>query len=151
MQCAVSDTVAPRLREARRVSYVHSWYISATPPSHLVYVVFHLYLSILYIGQTHLAPVQRLRKHLTDAAAGVDNSTLLRLMATTDPDPADWGIGVLQYVGDTWCTAVRERAWWWQLRRWAVNDIPPGISGSCGRGYQFRPGMDEPNGAESST
>ena len=72
------------LREARRVSYVHSWYIRVTPPSHLVYVVSHLYLSILYIGRTHLAPVQRLRKHFTDAAAGVDNSTLHRLMATTD-------------------------------------------------------------------
>ena len=34
---------------------------------------------------------------------------------------------MLQYVGDTWWTAVRERAWWWQLRRWVVNDIPPGI------------------------
>ena len=113
------------LREARRLSYVHSWYISVTPPSHLVYVVFHLYLSVLYVGQTHLARVQRLRKHLTDAAAGADNSTLHRLMATADS--ADWGIGVLQYVGDTWWAAVRERAWWWQLRRWAVNDIPPGI------------------------
>ena len=104
---------------------MHSWYISVTPPSHLVYVVFHLYLSVLYVGQTHLALVQRLRKHLIDAAAGTDNSTLHRLMATTDS--ADWGIGVLQYVGDTWSTAVRERAWWWQLRRWAINDIPPGI------------------------
>ena len=113
------------LREARRLSYVHSWYISVTPPSHLLYVVFHLYQSVLYVGQTHLAPVQRLRKHLTDAAAGTDNSTLHRLMATTNS--ADWGIGVLQYVGDTWWTAVRERAWWWQLRRWVVNDIPPGI------------------------
>ena len=38
------------LREARRVTYVHTWYISVTPPSHLVYVVFHLHMSILYIG-----------------------------------------------------------------------------------------------------
>ena len=113
------------LHEARRFCYVHSWYNTVTPPSHLVHVLFHTYLSVLYIGQTHVAPVQRLRKHLTDAAAGVDNSTLHRLMATTDS--ADWGIGVLQYVGDTWWTAVRESAWWWQLRRWAVNDIPPGI------------------------
>ena len=65
-----------------------SWYIRVTPPSHMVYVVFHLYLSVLYVGQTHLAPVQRLRKHLTDTANGVDNSTLHRLMAT--PDSADW-------------------------------------------------------------
>ena len=56
---------------------------------------------------------------------GSDNSTLHRLMATTDS--AHWGIGVLQYVKDTWWTAVRERARWWQLRRWAVNDIPPGV------------------------
>ena len=132
------------LREARRLSYVPSWYVGVTPPSHLVYVVFHLYLSVVYVGQTHLAPVQRLRKHLTDAAAGSDNSTLHRLMATTDS--AHWGIGVLQYVGDTWWTAVRERAWWWQLSVGCERHTT-GRAGSNSRGNQFRPGMDEPKGA----
>ena len=90
-----------------------------------MYFVFHFYMSILSVGQTHLAPTQRMRKHVAYVAAGVDNSILHRLMATSEL--AHLGIGVREYVGDGWWMAVRERAWWWQLRQWAGNDIPLGI------------------------
>ena len=71
------------LQEARRLSFVHRWYVAVTPPHFLVYVIFNIHMGILYIGQTHLAADQRLRKHLTDAAAGVDCSALHKLMASS--------------------------------------------------------------------
>ena len=55
------------------------WYAAVTPLAHLVYVVFHPYLGIFYIGHTHVAPTQRLRKHLIDAVVG-----LITLMATIE-------------------------------------------------------------------
>ena len=106
------------------------------PPRYLLYVIFHLFPGVLCVGQTHLAPAQLLRKHLTDAAAGCDNSTLHKLMATTEQ--AHWGICVLEYETDGWWTAIRECQWRWQLRRWAVNDVAPGIPD---------PGSSEPKNA----
>ena len=69
----------------RRISYVHRWFLAVTPPKFLIYAVLHMYLWILYIGQTHFAACQRLRKHQTDAAAGMDGSTLGTPMAQPDP------------------------------------------------------------------
>ena len=63
---------------------------------------------------------------LTDATTRVDCSSLHKFMASTRA--GDWGIGILQYCEGLWCVAVRERAWWYQLR-WAVNDLPLGILG----------------------
>ena len=57
------------LRKLRQVSYVHHRRVSVTPPACVLYAVYHITLGILRVGQTHMAPIQRLRKHMTDAAA----------------------------------------------------------------------------------
>ena len=113
------------LREIRRLAYVHHWRICVTPPAFVIYAVFHLDLGILYIRQPHLAPVQRLRKHMTDAAAGTDTASLHSWMQIANQ--AGWGIAVLEYTSDVWWTVVQERDWWYRLRHWACNDVPPGI------------------------
>ena len=46
------------LREVRRLSFVHVWRVSVTPPHFLIYAIYHLHLGILYVGLTHMAPVQ---------------------------------------------------------------------------------------------
>ena len=113
------------LREVRRLSYVHHWRVSVTPPAFVIYAVYHITLGLLYIGQTHMAPIQRLRKHMTDAAASVDGSSLHMYMQRADTE--GWGIVVLEYVQGKWWAGVCERHWWFTLKRWAVNDVPPGI------------------------
>ena len=107
------------LREIGRLAYVQR--ICVTPPAFVIYAVFHLDLGILYIGQTHLAPVQRLRKRMTDSAAGADNASLHAWMQSASQ--AGWGIAVLEYTSDVWWIGIRERAWWYKLRHWACNDV----------------------------
>ena len=74
---------------------------------------------------------------MTDSLADVDCATLHKHMAKTDL--SGWGILPLQWVEDDWHASVRERHWWWIFRRWACNDVPPGIStqgeGSKSRGW----------------
>ena len=96
------------------------------------------FLGVLYEGRTQLAPAQRLRKHLMDAAAGVDNFALHKLMSTTQQ--ACWGICVLRYETDGWWTAVRDREWWWQVRRWVVNDVAPRILDAVSQGRSLARG-----------
>ena len=54
-------------------------------------------------------------------------------------DPAHWGIIPLQYVQDEWYASTRERHWWFTFKKYACNDVPPGIStegeGSGPRGW----------------
>ena len=61
---------------------VCDWRVSVTPPDFLIYAVYHITMGILYVGQTHMAPIQRLRKHMTDAAASVDGSSLHHFTCT---------------------------------------------------------------------
>ena len=106
------NAAAPAHQEVRRLSFVHTWYMTVTPLGYLLYAISHLYPSVLHLGQTHLAPAQQLRKH---AVVGVDNSTLHKMMATSEEAP--WGICLLEYEADRWWVAVRDWGWWWQLRR----------------------------------
>ena len=113
------------LREIRRLSFVDFWHICCTPPAFCVYVIHHLYYSVVYVGITHQAPVRRLRKHMTDALASTDGSSLHEFMTRSNLE--DRGIAPLEYVNDSWWAAVRERHWWYVFRRWALNDVAPGI------------------------
>ena len=121
------------LREVRRLSFVHVWWVAVTPPQFLVYAICHIRRGILYIGVTNMAPSQRLRKHMTDTLAGVDCSSVPRIVMTTDM--AGWGIAVLEYVDAEWWLGVMERAWWYTLKRWAVNNVAPRV----GQGLEDRP------------
>ena len=109
----------------RRLSFVHAWRVSVTPPYYLIYAIYHLNLGILYVGLTHIVPIQRLRKHMTDALAGTDGASLHRIMFPVEM--AGCGIAVLEYVGTMWWAGIRERAWWFELRKWVVNEVAPGI------------------------
>ena len=113
------------LREVRRLSFVLVWRVAITPPHYLIYAIYHIRLGMLYIGVTNTVPVRRLRKHMTDAMAGVENASLHRIMLTVDM--AGWGRAVLEYVDNEWWLGVRERDWWFTLKRWAVNHVAPGV------------------------
>ena len=80
----------------------------------------------MYVGQTSQSPVQRLRQHHTDARAAVDCATFHKLLLTTNM--SDWVTIPLRYCESLFQAGLAERNWWSDLRHWAVNDIPPGIS-----------------------
>ena len=83
---------------AHRLSHVHVWHVAVTPLQFMIYLVFHVYLHLVYVGVTTAALVSRLHKHMTDAHSHQDCSTLPRL--TLQTDPSHWGILPLQYVCD---------------------------------------------------
>jgi hypothetical protein len=109
----------------RRLSHVHHWRLLVTPPHNLLYVIYHLYLHVAYIGITTMALVGRLRKHMTDTLSNQDCSSLHSKMCVTDL--SHWGILPLQLVDDDWLASIRERHWWFTYRKYAINDIAPGI------------------------
>ena len=115
----------PVLRMTRRLSHVHHWRLLVTPPHNLLYVIYHLYLHVAYIGITTMALVSRLRKHMTDALSNQVCSSLHSKMCVTDL--SHWGILPLQFVDDDWLASIRERHWWFTYRKYAINDIAPGI------------------------
>ena len=83
---------------ARRLSFVSEWNLAVTPPHNAIYVVFHLYLHVAYVGITTVAFIRRLRKHMTDALSTNDCASLHMKMATTEL--AHWGIIPLQFIQD---------------------------------------------------
>ena len=124
------------LQMARRLGHIHTWYASV-PPRSIVYLSFHIYLHLVYVGVTTSALVTCSRKHMTDATSHQDCASLHKLMLQIDP--AHWGILPLQYVSDSWLAYVRERHWWHTFKKWVCNDVAPGIStdgqGSAPRGW----------------
>ena len=119
----------PALCMARRLSRVHTRYLSVTPPpppNSIIYLIFHIHLHLVYVGVTTSALVQRVRKHMTDATSFQDCSTLHRLILQADMGGR--GILPLQYVSDQWLASVREIHCWFIFKKWACNDVPPGIS-----------------------
>ena len=78
------------LSMARRLSHAHTWYTNVTPRGSIVYMVYHIFLHLIYIGVTTKALVVRLPKHHTDAASYQDCSTLHRMILQTDL--FHWGI-----------------------------------------------------------
>ena len=77
-------------------------------------------------------PVRRLRKHVTHSLAHTDAASLHEFMARSDM--AYWGIAPSEYVQDSRWAAVRERWWRYVFRRWALNDVVPGIPDRENRG-----------------
>ena len=80
----------------------------------------------MYIGQTSQAPIQRLRKHYCGARAGIDIATLHAQLLLTDI--SNWITIPVGYCDTLFQAGLAERQWWPDLHRWALNNIPPGIS-----------------------
>ena len=118
----------PVLAMARRLNYVDEWQLAITPPENAIHLIFHLYMHVAYIGITTVAFITRLRKHMTDATSCDDCATLHPKLSTTDM--SHWGLVPLQLVTEDFQASVRERHWWYVFRRYALNDVPPGINGS---------------------
>ena len=119
-------TTLPSLRTVRRKAHTNAWFVHVPPPHFVIYVCINLRTGAVYVGQTGQSPVQRLRKHHTDARAAVDCATFHKLLLTTNM--SDWVTIPVQYCESLFQAGMAERNWWSDLRHWAVNDIPPGIS-----------------------
>ena len=113
----------PSLRTVWRKSHVAEWLLNVPPPAFVVYVCINLHTGSLYIRQTSQAPIQRLH---TDTRANTDNATFHHMLLTTNI--ADWVTIPMQYCPTLFQTGPAERTRWSDLKQWAVNDIPPGIS-----------------------
>ena len=116
----------PSLRMVRRKAYMDVWYVHVSPPHFVIYVCINLCTGAMYVGQTTQSPIQRLRKHHTDARAAAVYATFHTVLLTTDI--SDWITIPVQYCETLFQAGVAERTWWADLRHWAVNDIPPRIS-----------------------
>ena len=119
------------LKMIRAASRVHSWDISVPPPDEFIYAILHLHMICIYVGRTHLALIQRLRKHITTALAHAEDSRLHQLLRTTNLEV--WYIVPLQAVWGKLPAAIAERAWWDKYSRWAINDLPPAIPHENGK------------------
>ena len=95
-------------------------------PHFVIYVCINMRTGAVYVGQTTQSPIQRLRKRHTDARAVADCATFHTLLLTTDI--SDRITIPIQYCETLFQAGLAERTWWADLRHWAVNDIPPGIS-----------------------
>ena len=80
-----------------------------------IYAILHLHMICIDIGQTHLALIQRLRKHSTIALARAEDCTLHQLLRSTNL--ADWYIVLLQLVWGKLAVAIAERHWWDKYRQ----------------------------------
>ena len=118
-------TKPPSLRTIWRKAHTNEWHVHLPPPQHVICVCVNLRTCAVYVGQTGQSPVQRLRKHHTDARSAADCATFHKLLLTTNM--ADWVAIPVQYCSTLIQTGRAERTWW-SDRHWAVNDIPPGIS-----------------------
>ena len=130
----------PPLAMARRLSHAHHWFVAVTPPQFVIYLIYNVWWQVVYVGVTSSALTSRLRKHMTDSLADVDCATLHKYMLKHGL--GGWGILPLQWVEEEWLASVRERHWWWVFRRWACNDVAPGIS-TEGEGSQSRGWMNQ--------
>ena len=119
-------TSLPALRVLRRKSHVGEWYVHVPPPAFLVYVCVNLRTGAVYVGQTSQAPIQRLRKHYCDARAGTHSASFHAQLLLTDI--SNWITIPVQYCDTLFQAGLAERQWWADLHKWALNDIPPGIS-----------------------
>ena len=114
-------TALPSLRTVRRKVHSNAWFVHVPPPHFVIYVCINLRTGAVYVGQTGQSPVQRLRKHHTDARAAVDCATFHKLLLTMNM--SDWVTIPVQYCESLFQAGLAERNWWSDLRHWAVNDI----------------------------
>ena len=109
-------------------------------PPNGIYLVYNIWLQVVYVGLSTEALASRLCKPMTDSSTDVDYATQHKPMAKNNR--SGWGILPLQWVEDDWHASVEVRHSWWIFRRWACNDIPPGIS-TNGEGSKFRGWMNQ--------
>ena len=119
-------TSLPALRVLRRKSHVGEWYVHVPSPAFLVHVCVNLRTGAVYVGQTSQAPIQRLRKHYGDARAGKDSASFHAQLLLTDI--SNWVTIPVQYCDTPFQAGWAERQWWADLHKWALNDLPPGMS-----------------------
>ena len=120
------------LQLVRGLSHTGTWQLGTPPPLLLVYVMVHVHMLCVYIGKTHLAPVQRLRKHGTNATAGAEDSRFHAMLRQTGLH--EWTPIPLQYVSEDVEGCFVEREWWFRLKRWAPNDNAPAVPAEVHRG-----------------
>ena len=121
----------PSLRNAPH-SGVNPWLFSyprlghqRPTPDECICAVLHPHMICVYIGRTHLALVQRLRKHITAALAHTEDCNFHQLLRSTNIE--DWYIVLLQLVWGKFAATIAERDWWHKYRRWAINGLPPAV------------------------
>ena len=85
------------LKMIRAASRVHFSDISVPPPDEYIYAILHLHMICIYVGRTHFALIQRLRKHITTALAHAEDGRLHQLLRSTNLE--DWYIVPLKIVG----------------------------------------------------
>ena len=84
----------------------------------------------IYVGQTTLPLLQRLRKPDTTATACVEDSSFHELLCITEM--FEWTPMPLQFTEDENVACFLERDWWFRLKRWAVNDSALVVPASVG-------------------
>ena len=104
----------PTLRLLRQKSFTGTWHLNVSPPHFIIYVCVNLRTGAVYVGQTTRTPVQRLRKHYTDAHARTDSATFHSLIPLTDF--ANWVTIPVPYTETLFQTGLAERAWWSELK-----------------------------------
>ena len=95
------------------------------PPTILVYVAVHTFLMVCYAGKTTLAPTQRLRKHVTTARAGSEDSTFHDMLNQTSE--LHWTLVPVEIVDSEELGCYRERSWWHTVQKWCLNDTAPAL------------------------
>ena len=99
--------------------------MGVVPAHFVVYAILHIHMWCVYVGHTVQAFASGLRKHMTDAAAMRDESRFPFMLRATRC--CDWFIIPLEFCKAEFEACVCERSWWFQLRKFAVNDVPPAI------------------------
>ena len=115
----------------RTSSRLHQWNISVPPPDECIHAILHWHMICIYIGRTHLALIQRLRKHITTALVGSEDCHFHELLRTTNI--AEWYIVPLELVWGNVAAAIAKRRWWDKYRRWAINDLLPAVPHADGK------------------
>ena len=106
----------------RATSRTHT---SASPYTILIYVAVHTLLMVCYAGKTTLAPTQRLRKHVTTARAGSEDSTFHDMLNQTTE--LHWTLVTVEIIDPEELGCYRERSWWHTVHKWCLNDTAPAL------------------------
>ena len=105
------------LQLVRGVNHTGTWQLGTPPPVLLMYLMLQVHMLCLYVGKTHLAPVQRLQLHGTTAAAGAEDCRFHAMLRQTGLH--EWTPIPLQYVSDDVEGCFVKQDWWFCLKRWA--------------------------------
>ena len=84
----------PTLAMVQVSSRLHAWNMGVPPPDECIYAIMHLHMICIYIRHTHIALIQRMRKHITTAMACSEDCHLQQLLRATHIE--DWFVAPLQ-------------------------------------------------------